>query len=142
MMYAIGEEKAEESETDSAEPRNTAQEAEILNLMNHIAQHYPEDEVLQRIIVPERAGAWRIPMDLFRKKGIRLELTSCEFHEKKEFLHVNRRIYVPMGARTEALRQVHSSPVSGHCRRAETYDQLHRNYFWPEMTASTGNKTC
>lgn len=124
---------AEEELATEMEP----EEATISNLFEHILEHYPTDEVLQRVMAAKKTGARYIPADLI-KQGILIELAACEIvsHKGQEIMYVTGRLWVAEGARPETMRQHHDSLVGGHLGKEETYFKISRSYFWPGMTTS------
>ena len=62
-------------------------------------------------------------------------LTECE--ERASILYYCDRFYVPNlpELRTELTRSYHDTAVAGHLKRARTYENLSRDYYWPRMYA-------
>jgi hypothetical protein len=71
------------------------------------------------------------------RKSRHKRITLAECSTKGRYLYYRDRLYVPdlPELHAELLQLYHASPITGHMKRARTYEALSRDYYWPGMLA-------
>ncbi len=92
-----------------------------------------DDEEYTKARNAVRDGMRKFPPEL----QLKVTLAECSI-DQEGHLRFRGRKWVPKAAalRTHVIAEVHNSPVAGHPGREVTYSILHRDYFWPGMSAS------
>ena len=108
----------------------------IDDVMVAIREAYEDDDIATRIRHAKSSGQRKIPPDIIKKHGVKIELGDCTIHD--DLLYVHERIYVPKDKenllRTRIIKDIHETPPGGHAGRNSSYVRIARHYYWPQMT--------
>lgn len=128
LLYAMDEESPSSDTTASSQ----FDPAELMIDLREIASN---DEAYQQIVQAIHKNESRLPRSLVTKHGFRIQLGSCEIQD--DLVLVNNRLLVPndTNLRCRILQAYHENPVSGHAGRGTTYDRIHAQFYWPNMSS-------
>jgi hypothetical protein len=80
-------------------------------------------------VILNLAEAIRSKARLFRRKGWKISLASCELRDGRVYHNSQLVIPADKDLRLELLRLYYNAPISGHSGRLNTYKLLARSYF-------------